>query len=207
MKPLVVSIILLLSTAISACSTSNTTADLIPPQLIYQHPLPAYTKQINTFALRIPLEIFVSDKGEVLQVHLRSGSGDAWWDSAAAASIKQWRYVPGRSGDQPVGLWLRQTAVVQFSEPQYLPLAEIICSGHEQADSIYRMLVNGAPFSETAVQYSDAESRIAGGRLGVVNIQIYPDAVKRKLSRLGKNEFTPPIAYGDRYAIFLRLSE
>lgn len=207
MKPLVVNILLILLTAISACSSSNTTAELIPPQLIYQHPLPAYPRPIMTFALRIPLEILVSEKGEVQQVHLRSGSGDALWDSAAAASIMHWRYAPGSFEGKPIGLWLRQTAVVQFSEPHYLSLAEIICSGHEQADSIYRMLVNGAPFSETAVQYSDAESRIAGGRLGIVNIQIYPDAVKKKLSGLGKNEFTPPIEYGNRYAIFLRLPE
>jgi hypothetical protein len=207
MKPLVVSSLVFLAVTLSACSSSNTTADLVPPQLIYQHPLPAYPRPIVAFALRIPLEIFVSDKGEVQHVHVRSGSGDAQWDSAAATSIMLWRYEPGRSGDQPVGLWLRQTAVVQFSEPHYLPLAEIICSDHDQADSVYRLLINGAPFSETAVQFSDADSRSAGGRIGVVNIQLYPDAVKRKLSRLGKNEFTAPIAYGNRYAIFLRLSE
>jgi TonB family protein len=207
MKPLAVWFPIFLLTFLSACSSSNSTTDLTLPLLVYQHPLPAFPKPLTASTMRVPLEIHVSKEGTVTSVQLLSGSGIAEWDSAAAAAIMKWRYTPARAADRPIGLWLRQTAVVRFSDPKYMILAEIVCNCKERVDSAYQLLISGGTFAEAAQRFSGADSRTTGGRLGTVNIQIYPEAVKNRISGLEKNEFTPPIPYGDRFAIFMRLPE
>jgi TonB family protein len=207
MKPLVLCFLLFLLALISSCSSSNSTTDFTLPQLIYQHPLPAYPKALSSSVLRVPLEIHVSKEGTVTDVRLVHSSGVAAWDSAAAAAILKWRYSPARTADRPIGLWLHQTAVVKFSEPKYMILAEIICNCRARVDSAYQLLSSGGTFAEAAERFSAADTRSTGGRLGTVNIQVYPEAVKQSINHLKSNEFTEPIPFGDRYAIFMRLPE
>ncbi|MFA5832469.1 MAG: TonB family protein [Bacteroidota bacterium] len=207
MKPLLVFISLILAGFFAACSSAEQTTDFILPQLIYQHPLPAYPKPITSATLKISLEMYVSKEGAVSDVRLLNSSGSIDWDSAAMAAIYKWRYTPALSGDTPISIWLRQTAVVRFSEPQYVILGEILCKTAEEADSAFAHLEHGIPFSEVVVQYSIGESKEKEGKIGTVNILIYPEHIKNMLARLGRNEFTKPVQFGTRYAIFKRLKE
>lgn len=207
MKPLVLFLSIILLAFFAACSSSQPNSDLVLPQLVFQQPLPAYPKALPTSVLRIPLEIHVSKTGSVTDAIILKGSGVASWDSAAVSSIRLWKYTPARIAGNPIGIWLHQTAVVKFSEPQIMRLAEIICTGREEADSAFQMLERGEAFSDAVRQFSIAETRISAGLIGPVNIQIYPEPVKNMLVRLGKGSYTKPIPYGDRYAIFQRLAE
>lgn len=207
MKPLVLCIVVVLIGVLSSCSSSNSTSDVILPQLVYQHPLPAYPKELSAAQLRVPLEIHVSKEGTVTDVRLVKSSGTPSWDSAAIAAIMKWRYSPARAENRPVGLWLHQTAIVRFSAPKYIMLAEIICTGREEIDSAYQMLLEGGAFSDAAKRFSVGETHDAGGSIGVVNIQVYPSSIKHHLNGLDVNEFTEPIPFGDRYAIFKRMQE
>lgn len=206
MKPLSLSItVLAVLFILSACSSTKETAAIIPPELLYQHPLPAFPKPIQNFQLRIPLEILVTENGTVSEVHFVNSSGNTVWDSAASASIKQWKYSPARLENKPLRIWLRQTAIVRFSEPNYLLLEEIVCNSSQDADSAYALLLRGMAFEEVVSQYSIALSKEKSGILGNVNIQIYPEHVKNVLAKLTNNEFTKPIRYGERYIIIKRL--
>ena len=205
MKPLLLFFFSL--TYFAACSSTQQTTDLTLPELLYQHPLPAFPKPITAPHLRIDLEILVTENGTVRDVRLLNSSGSVAWDSAAATAIRQWKYSPARYREKPVRIWLHQTAIVKFSEPRYLSLAEIMCTTTEEADSAYMLLEQGSDFSEIVLRYSVTSSREKNGALGAVNILIYPEQIKNILAKLETERYTHPVKYGERYVIFKRLKE
>lgn len=208
MKPLLVSLLAIAFALSPGCSSSQPDSNTTMPILVQQQPLPAFpTSTAAASLLRIPLELHISKAGTVTDAVLIRSSGDAAWDSAALTAIRSWRYTPAKVNGIPVPIWVQQTAVIRFSEPQLIPLAEIVCSDAGRADSAYQMLKNGAGFGETARRFSCADSKVQDGDLGTVNIQIYPESVRRAMRGLAAGEFTAPIPYGDRYAIFYRLPE
>ncbi|MEW5800365.1 MAG: TonB family protein [Bacteroidota bacterium] len=204
MKPLIV---LLSLSLFGACSTTQEVADLSLPELIVQYPLPAYPVPISTTHMRIEFKILVDEDGTVKSAELVNGSGNNEWDLATIETIKIWRYTPALYKNKPIKLWLKQAAVVQFSEPQYVPLQEIVFLTKEAADSAYYLLEHGAGFEEIAMQYSVAPSRSQKGSLGKINIQIYPLHIKQVLAELNDNQITPPMKFGDRYVIYKRVKE
>jgi len=204
MKPLVLLTSLIL---FSACSSTHETTGITLPELIYQHPLPAFPKPLSTSYLRIGLKIFVGENGTVRDVVLTNSSGNLSWDSSAVQAILQWKYAPARYETKPVSIWLRQTAVVKFSDPQYLVLGEILFNHKEEADTAFALLEMGADFSEIVEKYSVAPSRSNKGSLGSVNIQIFPEHIKNTLLRLERGDYTAPLKQGDQYAIFKRIND
>jgi peptidyl-prolyl cis-trans isomerase C len=84
-------------------------------------------------------------------------------------------------------------------------LAEILCTSREEADSVYNVIEQGQNFNELAMRYSVDPSREMGGMLGDVNINVFPENIRKSLSKLIINEYTKPMKYGDLYAIFKRL--
>ncbi|NUN70729.1 MAG: TonB family protein [Bacteroidetes bacterium] len=207
MKPLLVFLLTFSLFLLTGCSSSQPDTNTSLPILIQQQPLPAFPNTAAASQLRIPLELHISKTGTVTDAVLIRSSGDAAWDSAAITAIRSWRYTPAKVNGVPVPIWVQQTAVIRFSEPQLVPLAEIVCSDAGRADSAYQMLKQGAGFGETARRFSCAESRVQDGNLGTVNIQIYPEEVRNAMRGLAAGEFTAPIPYGDRYAIFYRLPD
>jgi len=55
---------------------------------------------------KIVLRVFVDEQGLPAQVQLRTSSGHALLDDAALATVRQWRFVPARRGNTPVGAWV-----------------------------------------------------------------------------------------------------
>ena len=204
MKPLVLCFSLIF---ISACSSTQESTGINLPELYYQHPLPAFPKPLTTSQLRINLKIFVGENGSVRDVELLNSSGSYSWDSAAAYAIRQWKYSPARYEGKPISIWLRQTAIVKFSDPQYIHLAEIVFTSMEAADSAFDLLERGMDFSEIAKQYSIAPSRANNGSLGDVNVQIFPEQVKKVLLRLDKGGHTSPLKYGEQFVIYKRVDK
>ncbi|MDD8019268.1 MAG: energy transducer TonB [Bacteroidota bacterium] len=191
----------------AACSSSEQTTELTLPRLLIQHPLPAFPDRILTSQLKIDLEIQVAEDGSVRNARLARSSGNLMWDSLAIERIRQWRYSPALHKGQPVRLWLRQPAVVQFVNPTNLYLAEIVSLTMDNADSAYRLLTQGADFTEVVLRYSVGASREKNGIIGEVNIQLYADNVQHLLADLGIENFSKPVQYGDRYVIFKRMKK
>ncbi|MCK9210310.1 MAG: peptidylprolyl isomerase [Ignavibacteriaceae bacterium] len=189
------------------CSSTQQTTDNSFPQLLTRTPLPIIPAAVSQPYFEMDMVLFILEDGSVNNIRLRKASGDAAWDSLAAASIRQWRFVPAHLENHPVSAWFRLRLMVRYANPQYLSLAEIMCPTKEKADSVYDALEKGEDFGELATLYSVAPSRERKGELGEVDINLYSENVCEVIKHLGVEEFTKPIKYGDLFAIFKRLKK
>jgi len=151
--------------------------------------------------------LFILQDGSVSKARLLKGSSDAEWDTLALASIKQWRFAPARTGNQPVSTWFHLRTNVRYAELQMMNLAEILCTTPEEADTVYKAIGQEQDFGELAMKYSVDPSREMKGMLGEVNINMYPGEISKILEKLAVNAHTKPIKYGDLYVIFKRLEK
>jgi len=55
---------------------------------------------------RVLLRVHVTTAGAAETVELRTSSGSPRLDQAALETVKRWRFVPARQGDQPVAAWV-----------------------------------------------------------------------------------------------------
>jgi protein TonB len=55
---------------------------------------------------KVMLRVFVNASGGADKVELRASSGSSRLDDAAVESVRHWRFVPARQGDQPVAAWV-----------------------------------------------------------------------------------------------------
>ena len=66
---------------------------------------PALSKRVGEQG-KVMLHVFVNAQGGADTVELRASSGSSRLDDAALESVKRWRFVPARQGDQPVAAWV-----------------------------------------------------------------------------------------------------
>jgi parvulin-like peptidyl-prolyl isomerase len=189
------------------CSSMKQTSDGSTPQVLIQSQLPQIPASMQKPIFELDVVMFVMEDGTVGKTRMLKGSGDAEWDSLALSSIKQWRFTPARMDNKPVGSWFHMQSSLRYADPQYMKLAEILCTSAEEADSVYKVIGQGQNFNELAMHYSVDPSREMGGLLGEININVFPENIRRPLSKLSMNEHTKPIKYGDLYAIFKRLEK
>jgi parvulin-like peptidyl-prolyl isomerase len=191
----------------AGCSSVKQISNGSVPQLLIQSQLPPIPETITQPNIELDIVMFVMEDGTVGKTRMLKGSGDAEWDSLALSSIKEWRFTPARMENKPVGSWFHMQSTLRYADPQYMNLAEILCTSEEEADSLYKVIEQGQNFKELAMRYSVDPSREMGGILGNVNINVFPDNIRRPLSILIINDYTKPIKYGDLYAIFKRLEK
>jgi protein TonB len=55
---------------------------------------------------RVVLRVLVSPGGQADDVEIRSSSGYSRLDEAARDTVRRWRFVPAKRGDQPVPAWV-----------------------------------------------------------------------------------------------------
>lgn len=55
---------------------------------------------------RVILRVLVNAKGNADEVQVRNSSGHARLDEAARETVRAWRFVPARRGDEPVAAWV-----------------------------------------------------------------------------------------------------
>jgi periplasmic protein TonB len=55
---------------------------------------------------RVLLRVLVNPGGAADQVEIRSSSGYARLDEAARSTVRRWRFVPAKRGDEPVAAWV-----------------------------------------------------------------------------------------------------
>jgi TonB family protein len=192
---------------IGCVTTQPSEGTYIPPQLIEKVPLPSIPPSITSAKLEFTVKMQILENGIVGRAELQNSSGNALWDSAAVASFKQWRYSPARYQEKPIKMWISQKIVIHRTEPVILYLAEILCNSKEIADTVFIALKEGKDFVELALQYSISASREKLGILGRVDINRYNETIQNALKKLYIDEFTPPLAFGERYIIFKRMKE
>jgi len=102
--------------AVSSASPTNNPAesDQKPTSLpslnadYLNNPPPSYPAQSRELGEqgKVLLRVLVNANGDVEQVNLRKSSGYPRLDQAAQDSVKQWRFVPAKRGDQAVTAWV-----------------------------------------------------------------------------------------------------
>jgi periplasmic protein TonB len=84
---------------------------VIPPNFIaayLDNPSPVYpplSRRSNEQG-RVILRVLVTANGAAETVELRTSSGSTRLDQAAIDTVKRWRFVPARQGDQAVAAWV-----------------------------------------------------------------------------------------------------
>ena len=175
------------------------------PKLLIQTPLPPIPITLTQPVFELEIVMFVEEDGTVGKTRMLKGSGDGTWDSLALTTMKQWRFTPARMDNKPVGSWFHMKSTLRYANPVHMSLAEILCTTADEADTVYAALDNGQNFNELAMKFSVDPSREMNGVLGDVDINMYPENIRKQLNRLTVNDFTRPMQYGDLYAIFKRL--
>jgi hypothetical protein len=204
MKPM---LFLLCIVFLAGCSSMQQMSDGTVPKLLIQTPLPPLPETMTRPVFELETVMFIMEDGTVGKTRMLKGSGDARWDSLALASMRQWRFTPARMDNKPIGSWFHMQSVLRYANPQLMNLAEILCTTEDEADSVYTLIEQGQSFSELAMRYSVDPSREMSGVLGEVDINLYPENIRKPISRLSVDEYTKPMKYGDLYAIFKRLKK
>ncbi len=190
---------------LTGCSFfQQTTENNFAPQLLMQYPLPVITSSVYKLNFKIEMDLYIKEDGTVGKVKFVKSSGDKEWDSLAAESILKWKYSPARVDNHSINIWFHQSAVVEYQDPKYLFLSEIICPSLEEADTIYTALENGRNFDELAALQTLLYDHDRAGDLGKIDICLYPKNIRTELSYLEKDQYTKPLKYGDNYVIFKR---
>ena len=52
------------------------------------------------------LRVHVAADGHVTDIVVAKSAGHVDMDQAAMAAVRQWRFEPGRRGEEPVGMWV-----------------------------------------------------------------------------------------------------
>ena len=75
-------------------------------------PYPSLSRRMGEEG-EVRLRVNVDPEGRAQQVEIYRSSGFPRLDQAAADTVRQWRFVPARQGDQPVSAWV--IVPIQFS--------------------------------------------------------------------------------------------
>lgn len=175
------------------------------PILLEHSELPQIPKRIYDLEFRLIIKMLVDENGRVAKAQLIDGSGLPEWDSLAITSIKMWKYEPARFEDRPISLWLIQKVRVQFENPYYLLLSQIMCDSYDKAVFVITKLNEGGDFGELASKYSCDSSKIQNGFIGKKDVLLYPPQINGTLKRLAVDQYTQPMEFGKRYVIFKRM--
>lgn len=96
----------------NAKSAQASGGSVTPPQFgaaYLNNPKPAYPAFARRMRIQgtVMLKVLVSREGVALKIQVAQTSGSDILDSAAAETVKKWRFVPARHGDSPVDEWVQ----------------------------------------------------------------------------------------------------
>ena len=175
-----------------------------PPELIKLSPLPPFPQQSYMQSIKLDFMLHVLSDGTIGEAKLVRPSGVTAWDTAALASVRQWRFAAARREGEPTDIWIRQEVTVYLQNPEHIPLSELVVTSQHLADSLFEMLIAGASFEELARKNSIAESREHGGFLGTVDVNIYPSHIRDVVEDLKEGEVSRPQRIGETFVLFMR---
>ena len=100
-----------LASSTNAAQVQNDSEPLSLPHLnadYLNNPAPVYPAQSKQLGEqgRVLVRVFVNSEGQVEQLSLRKSSGFERLDQAALTSVKQWRFVAAKRGQQTVSAWV-----------------------------------------------------------------------------------------------------
>ena len=96
---------------IAAAAPPAPPAPVVPPQFnadYLNNPAPQYPALSRRLGEegRVVLRVLVDERGLPARVELRSSSGHDRLDAVALNTVRRWKFVPARRGDQAVSAWV-----------------------------------------------------------------------------------------------------
>ena len=93
-------------------SLQGTGESITPPQFgaaYLNNPKPGYPAFARRMGMEgiVMLKVLVSRQGTALKIEVAHSSGYEILDKAAKEAVRNWRFVPARQGDSPVGEWVQ----------------------------------------------------------------------------------------------------
>jgi len=93
-------------------SSQQGTLSSTPPQFgaaYLNNPKPVYPQLAKQMRMEgtVMLKVLVSRDGNARSVEIAHSSGYEMLDRAAAAAVKDWRFIPARRGDTPIDEWVQ----------------------------------------------------------------------------------------------------
>jgi protein TonB len=94
-----------------ASAPSPAPTPVIPPRFnanYLNNPPPAYPPLARRMGEegKVVLRVFVNDHGLPEDVEIRTSSGSSRLDTTALETVRQWKFVPARRGETPIGAWV-----------------------------------------------------------------------------------------------------
>lgn len=94
---------------------------VVPPNFnanYLSNPPPAYPAASRRMGEegKVMVRVFVSTDGLPQKLEMRDSSGFARLDEAAMETIRRWKFVPARQGDQPVAAWVVVPIVFKLNQ-------------------------------------------------------------------------------------------
>jgi protein TonB len=73
-----------------------------------ENPKPLYPQEarIRGYQGEVVLKVEVLSNGRVGQVEVKRSSGHEILDRSAFATVKEWRFVPAKKGENPIPFWV-----------------------------------------------------------------------------------------------------
>jgi TonB family protein len=78
-------------------------------------PYPPMSKRLREEG-RVELRVYVLADGSAGKVEVRKSSGHARLDESARVTVKKWRFIPARRGDQAINAWMVVPISFQFNK-------------------------------------------------------------------------------------------
>lgn len=97
--------------AVASAIPPQPPAPVVPPRLnadYLNNPAPHYPALSRRLGEegRVVLRVFVDARGIPARIELRSSSGHDRLDGVALDTVRQWKFVPARRGDQAISAWV-----------------------------------------------------------------------------------------------------
>lgn len=95
-----------------AANTTAPAAPVVPPRFDADYldnpapPYPGLSRRLGEEG-RVLLRVRVQADGSAAQVELSQSSGFARLDNAALETVRRWRFVPARQGEEKIAAWVR----------------------------------------------------------------------------------------------------
>jgi TonB family protein len=196
-------VFLFCSVLLLSCSTiQQTETSTVQLELLEKYALPSIPPEIYRPNLKISARMLINREGKVQEVKLLTSSGNNLWDTDVISALKKWRYTAPVVDNVPSTVWIRQDIRVMIGEPNYISFYEILCADVVNANEVYEALKRGEDINVITLKYSVDPLKAQGSIHRKVDVNQYPEYLKKEILRLSTGEFSQPIRYGDNYIIF-----
>ncbi|MBP3193064.1 TonB family protein [Natronogracilivirga saccharolytica] len=167
--------------------------------------LPAFKSEEDKDYLELIVMFHLEEDGTIKDLQMVDSSGDVRWDSAAADSMKSWRFPSPSDSESKI---FTRTVKVDIIPAEILNIAELLFQNKSDADLIYSRLRAGKSFESFVKETQEGETIAIEGRLieGVESTE-YPAQVAKILVNLQEGQYSSPVELGGKYAIFKRYGD